>query len=434
MVGTSARFGAPWWIALLLVGCGETSEETAEPSGASDPAVTQAEAEQVAEPTVAEEPPTHAAPAPELPNEGFHAEEVSGGAGFTCARLEAGVVHCWGSASRLGIGEDAEPTARPTAPVEGITDAQQLSCGLGSCCVLREGGTVSCWGDNRAGKLGDGSTDERRSPVVVRGLNDATHVQVGARHACAVRQDGKLSCWGSNSSGELGDGSTEDRTRPVEVRGLEGPVAQVALANGTTCARMESGQVFCWGSNNWNRLLHRFDTITARSTEPVAATGMADVVDLSAGADFFCAVRRDGSAACWGKGGHGQIGNGSTEGTSATAGDVAGLTGIAQIAASHLHTCARLSSGALHCWGINRSGELGDASYEEQSRTTPGPVPGFTDAQAVFSRRGGTCARRASGVILCWGINNNGELGNGTTRENSAAPVAVLPIATEAAE
>lgn len=94
---------------------------------------------------------------------------------------------------------------------------------------------------------------------------------------------------------------------------------------------------------------------------------------------------------------------------------------------SFAHTCAVLSSGALRCWGANDNGQLGVAVAESRQRCrvpdstqtlpcehTPRDVPGLTDVTDVAVGNGGTCALKRDGSVWCWGLNDAGELGQGT--------------------
>jgi alpha-tubulin suppressor-like RCC1 family protein len=76
----------------------------------------------------------------------------------------------------------------------------------------------------------------------------------------------------------------------------------------------------------------------------------------------------------------------------------------------------------LGCWGYNNDGELGNGTTTPSS--TPVPVSGVTDATAIAAGAGHTCALLSTGRINCWGFNPYGQLGNGTTA-NSSTPVPV---------
>jgi alpha-tubulin suppressor-like RCC1 family protein len=104
-------------------------------------------------------------------------------------------------------------------PVSGLTDATALSAGSAHTCALRADSLVFCWGANGFGQLGDGTTLSRPWPETVEfgAVPGAIAVTAGGFHTCALLDNGIPYCWGSNFTGQLGDGTTTDRHTPVKV-------------------------------------------------------------------------------------------------------------------------------------------------------------------------------------------------------------------------
>ena len=98
-----------------------------------------------------------------------------------------------------------------------------------------------------------------------------------------------------------------------------------------------------------------------------------------------------------------------------------------QITAGSLHSCALLSGGTIKCWGFNNYGQLGDGTTT--SKPVPVSVTGVTAATQVVGGYNHTCALLANGTIKCWGWNSSGQLGDGTTTDR-ATPVSVKGITT----
>ncbi len=153
---------------------------------------------------------------------------------------------------------------------------------------------------------------------------------------------------------------------------------------------------------------------------------MGDVVQIAAGDDHACALRSDGTAACWGSREHGQLGDGRTSSwlSSGQAVVVQGLSNAASIVAGHAFTCARLRDGTVTCWGRNQLGQLGNGTDVESS--TPSPVPGLSGVEQIAAGAMHVCARHRDGTVQCWGENGMGELGVGVPPRRSPSP---LPVA-----
>lgn len=104
--------------------------------------------------------------------------------------------------------------------------------------------------------------------------------------------------------------------------------------------------------------------------------------------------------------------------------------GFSQVVAGAGHTCGLADNGMVYCWGRNDSGQLGDGTTED--RLTPVAVSGLSGAVAIAAGRTHTCAILTNGSARCWGNNDNGQLGNGTTTDR-LTPVAVSGLSNAVA-
>ncbi len=296
------------------------------------------------------------------------------------------------------------PTGTPPQPTEWPDPAS-------SCAVTATGG-VKCWGLNHVGQLGDGTTTDRSTPVDVAELaSRSTAVSVGGYHACAVTASGGVECWGLNIHGQLGDGTTTDRSTPVQVVGLTSGVIAVSAGREHTCAVMTTGGVTCWGSNSWGQLGD--GTTTTHHSSPVAVAGLTSgVTTVSAGWSHTCALTTRGGVTCWGMNLDGQLGDGTTTNSSGPVA-VAGLSvGVRAVSAGYFHTCALTTTGRLTCWGNNLFGELGKATTTHHS-STPVEVAGLSAVACASAGNSYTCAVTEEGDVWCWGRNEEGQLGRG---------------------
>lgn len=323
-------------------------------------------------------------------------------------------------------GASRSTTAEETTTVPEAPPAYVASAGGNHSCAIRPDGVLVCWGENTRGQLGDGTTTDHVVAAPVAGIAEQV-VQVSAgpsRHTCALTDSGRVLCWGKNERGSVGDGSNVDRLEPTEVTGLPAMARSVGAGGWFSCALLESAAVSCWGGNSGGQL---GDGTLGDSAVPVPVVGLpADVTDLSVGGGHSCVLTSTGGIVCWGLNGNGQIGNGGT-GDAQHPADVAGLPDVAtMVSAGGFHTCAVTGAGGVVCWGSNQYGQLGDGSGNDS--TKPVPVAGLdSGVVAVSAGLFHTCALRTDGSVVCWGKNDTGGLGDGTTADRRS-PVATMGL------
>lgn len=154
---------------------------------------------------------------------------------------------------------------------------------------------------------------------------------------------------------------------PEQVLTELAPLVQVASRMAHACAVDTTYQPHCWGDNGYGNL---GDGTTDDSTAPVQPSGLAGVTAVGTGDAHSCAARSDGTVWCWGGNERGQLGDG-TGNDSPLPVAVSSLTGVLFIAAGGEHSCAILVDGSAYCWGANDTGQLGDGTTTDQL----GPVP-----------------------------------------------------------
>lgn len=253
----------------------------------------------------------------------------------------------------------------------------------------------------------------------VEKIKTATDVSAGGTHTCARLADGTVWCWGENGQGQLANGNTTDSSTPEIINGISKATA-VAAGGYHSCARLDNGTVLCWGLGSAGQT-----GSSLPQSGVVTVSGMTTAIAVAAGGHYSCALLDDGTVRCWGLNSFGQLGNGTTITASSIPVEVKDITPnrpADMIAAGAGHACARLTDQTVHCWGFNERGQLGNGTTTSSS--VPVVVSGIKNAITVAAGGRHSCALLDDGTVWCWGGNSEGQLGNGTT-DDSSKPVLV---------
>jgi hypothetical protein len=348
-----------------------------------------------------------------------------------------GTVVCWGLNTNGQLGNGSTTLSNVPVVVTGLTGVRQVRAGLRHACAVLSAGGVRCWGENLWSQLGDGTTTDRTTPVTVAALASARWVSAYDHHSCAITSDNRVFCWGYNPFGEAG-GGTEARPTPARVTSLSrvvdlqsGDSSNIGTGGGTACrCALEcpgasvgrtcpgGGTLKCWsGRTTGNEYGQLADGTTLPHVLPTAGMGLTDVVQFSLMSLHACAVRTNGTVACWGYNAHGQLGDGTAAHRSVPV-TVTGVVRATQVGVGSNHSCAIVARGAesqVWCWGYNRNAALG--SLEMIDSPIPRHVRGINDAADLRVLADSTCVRRTAGAVegevWCWGRNHRGQLGNG---------------------
>ncbi len=296
-------------------------------------------------------------------------------------------------------------------------------------CDIDEDSQLSCFGDNSAGQLGDGAYQRRNADERVNVLDNVVEVGGGARHTCARTADGTALCWGDNRRGQLGiDRNAIRRPVPTKVEALGDNVASLAVGADHTCALATSGQLYCWGDNRDGQL--GIDSAGERATAPVFVHALGDRVAriaLGESAHHTCAITHDGALHCFGANHAGQLGDGGVTSQRApvtidAAANGRALPAITDVCTGASHTCARAIDGATYCWGENDAAQLGNGDLSGRTRPTRTALSEPIAQGTLTCGANHTCAVSETGATYCWGDNHAGQI--------DASEVAISAIAT----
>ncbi len=312
-------------------------------------------------------------------------------------------------------------TAAASAGFDLLFPVASFGPGGNHTCGLTAGRNAYCWGQDFRGQLGDGATTDRLTPVLVAGGLSFTSLSAGSNHTCGLTTGGDAYCWGFNRDGQLGDGTTTDRSTPGLVSGGLS-FASLGAGNNHTCSVASSGDAYCWGSNDFSQLGDGSDT--TRLTPRLVSGGLS-FTWLSGGSAHTCGLTTGGNAYCWGINFRGQLGDGTVT-DRLTPVLVSGGLSFASLSAGGSHTCGQTAGGDAYCWGSNAFGELGDGTTS--FRTTPVLVSGGLSLASALAGSGHTCALTIGGDAYCWGVGLNLGDGGATNELCNGTPCSTVPV------
>jgi alpha-tubulin suppressor-like RCC1 family protein len=285
--------------------------------------------------------------------------------------------------------------------IEFAPPVQAMALGDFETYALMADGTVRYWGTD----VLDQKT-VHGTPTVLAGVSGATAIAANGKFGCAALSDGTVKCWGESDGtwSLLANGQlTSTGVPPTTVAGLTG-VTQLAAAEDHVCALTGDGSMYCWGKNTYGPLGD--GTTNDANNAPVKSTEFVgyEIVQIATRSDETTVL----------------LSNGTVHATGYFAGPLhaqeyplSGVYGAQQIAEGYAHGCAVIVDGTVACWGANDAGQLGDGTTTMPATYQGRPVVGISDAVQVAAYSDSTCAIAKSGQVKCWGDNSFGELGDG---------------------
>jgi len=383
-------------------------------------------------------------------NEGEHLMQVDTGDGFFVASSNENRVFLWGynDDGELGIGNNDHqylPIDNTLAFELSLEeDVLNVSAGEYHGALLTSFGRCLVWGYNSDGELGDETTETRETPVEIQEkfnlinileyslMFDETiiDVSVGREHFAAVTSYGKLYIWGGNGYGQLGDGTTISDNIPIDLTGelnleLNEKVIDVELGNYFSMAITSNGRIFTWGQNSYGQLGNGNNADSLVPIElPQSSFDSEMITSIVAFEYSSAAYTSTGQLFTWGNNQQGQLGDGTKTSTNVPIEITSNFAlnvdeKITKFSFGGYHAVAITSDGRLFTWGIDNTGQLGNGSTSSGEVLVPTPIDSTVfGGDTITDISTGFCHNEAvssSGKLYTWGCNNLGQLGDGTT-------------------
>jgi alpha-tubulin suppressor-like RCC1 family protein len=329
---------------------------------------------------------------------------IATGRKHTLALEDDGTVWAWGSSGRGQLGNGAFGKSNRPVKVLGLQNVIAIAAGESHSIALKKDGTVWTWGINGCLGTNNRKNDANR-PVQVKNLSDIISIGGGFSNSVAVKKDGTVWVWGDNTHSQLGKKAGDYRGGlSVQIPGLE-KVAQATYGLGFGLAVKQNGSVYAWGWNkNTNLCVNNRDKNSEMIIEPQKTRKIRRVKEIS-GSSFIMALKTDGTVWRWGD--------------LEVPARIHGINKVKSISAGYTHCLAVKSDGTVWTWGFNDQGQLGNGS-RDRKYYTPGQVRGLSGIIAVCGGEGHSVALGKDGTVWTWGMNDRGQLGDGTfTRKSS---------------
>jgi len=330
-------------------------------------------------------------------------------------------LYSWGAGYQGGLGLGNQTNYSSPKQVGNLTNWLRVTAGYYSGFAIKTDGTLWSWGDNGQGQLGTSNTTYYSSPVQIGALTTWSSISCGYRHTIAIKTDGTLWTWGRNNYGQLGLGNITNYSSPKQVGALA-TWASVGAGRYFSLAIKKDGTLWSWGQNNSGQLGLNNQTYYS---SPKQVGALTNWLKVSGGySNFTVALKTDGTVWSWGYNYQGQLGVNASAYYYSSPKQIGALTTWTDIRAGGYHTLA-VNSGKLYSWGFNLTGQLGLGNTTQYS--SPKQVGNLNNWSTVApggTNAGFSLALKTDGTLWSWGRNNAGQLGIGTTFNNSS-PVQV---------
>ena len=352
---------------------------------------------------------------------------VANGIDHTCGVDTDNIVWCWGrnyddhnKSGQLGIGLNRTFSVNTpiliknkfSIPWKTVSTVDDTTCGIDINHQLY------CWGDNYYGQLDNYDGILKNSygfPLTSDSIYNVKKICVGFANICGIDENSELLCWGANNFGQLGNYTTDNSYYPVLItNGQNSRWESVGLGGYHTCGVDKDDDLWCWGGNDHGQL---GDGTTVHSSYPLFITNSQNISwkSISLGVYHTCGIDKSDRLWCWGGNDYGQLGDGSNADSNYPVLITNGQNNTwKSISLGAYYTCGIDENGKLWCWGSNNNGQLGDGTTINSSYPLLITNSQNSKWESISVGYYHTCGIDENGKLWCWGKNNGGQLGNGT--------------------
>lgn len=329
--------------------------------------------------------------------------EIAVGSEFSCT-IRSRQVYCWGNLM-FDVGGGRVGDVLSPRLVVGLPQMQQLSARQGHACGVDMDGGVWCWGRNANGELGAGDANDHRQPVHINGLHGIIQVSAGGFYSCALDRSHKVYCWGGYSPVRSDDENNRARLLPERISGVEG--VEVATGDIINCVRQVDARIVCWRQG-----------LTSEGFQSPLGIGAAS----SLRANGNVCAETSGGIACWGDVHNISIGRAGPQWPVSLLQE---LGGGRLLDTTLFDTCALSNSTRILCrshWNSFMSATVGVPRTDQDSGANRWRISSRSFVSEVLDMSMSTdhvCAQLADHSIYCFGQNDHGQLGDGTTSDRN---------------
>ena len=375
--------------------------------------------------------------------------QIKGANDFNFALDSDGNIWSWGynSSGQLGNGQSGTNVLIPTQVTNG-TRYSQISGGSSHGLAIDSEGNIWSWGRGSYGELGNGQSSGNVSvPTQITNGIKYTQISVAAEialsHNMALDSEGNIWTWGYNSQGELGNGQTgSSNSVSIPTKVTSGTIyTQISAGGDSSLALDNEGNIFGCGDNergqltfeqtamSWVQINVKLSKLGSNGVAlddegniwswkingdgtkqiPTQITNGTQYIQVQGGS---LALDSDGNIWTWGNNGNGQLGNGQSGGNVSSPIQITTGTKYIQIAGGSSHCIALDESGNIWTWGYNNQGQLGNGE-KGTNVLVPTKVTSGTKYVQIATGSLHSLALDEEGNIWTWGINSDGQLGNG---------------------